>query len=115
MQSRMLGRTSAARATNTKPAMTSVSKCFMVTWGERSFPFWNLWPLGDAVVDNLQHALALFALEHEARGADPFLAEAAFLHGQFDVLHELGADIEVEQRREPAVNGARFVPFPRAG
>src|SRR6185295_1022504 len=58
----------------------------------------------DAVVDDFQHRFALFARERQARRTHPLSAQPAFLRGQLDVLHELDVHIQMQQRREPAVN-----------
>ena len=61
-------------------------------------------------MDHGQHAFAFGTAQWQARGTRPLAAETAFLHHQFDILHELGVHIEVQQRREPAVDRARFLP-----
>src|SRR5438876_10614443 len=61
-------------------------------------------------MNNFQNASALFACERKAWGTNPFFAEAAFLHSQFDVLYEFGVRIQVEQRCKPAIKLASFFP-----
>src|ERR1051325_1597777 len=74
----------------------------------------HFWPGIDAVLDNFQDLFAFSAGERKTRGADPFGAEAAFLHREFNILNELGVDIEMKQRCEPAINVAGLVPLARA-
>src|ERR1044071_5811430 len=71
----------------------------------------NLRTIGNAVVNNFQNPFPLFAFERQARRAHPFRTEAAFLHGEFDVLNELRVGVEVEERGEPCVEIACLVPF----
>src|SRR5256885_1193115 len=82
--------------------------------GPALYLFWDGWPLRDAVVDDFQNLLPFLAHQRQTRRADPFDAQAAFLHRQLDVLHELRVDVEVQQRREPPVNFARHFPFATA-
>src|SRR3954447_22458135 len=67
----------------------------------------------DAVVDNFENVVSFGSGEGQARGADPFGAESAFLDGEFDVLDELDMDVEMKERCKPPVNFARFLPFAR--
>jgi hypothetical protein len=62
-------------------------------------------------VNHFENLLALFASEREARRAHPLRAKAGLLHGQFDVMHELGMRIQVQERREPSVDFARGFPI----
>src|SRR3569833_649918 len=55
------------------------------------------------VLDDRRDALALLALEGEARRAHPLAALAGHLVGELDVLDQLGRDVEVQQRHKPAV------------
>jgi len=75
----------------------------------------NLRALGDAVVDHLEHGVALGAGERQTRGSRGLAAEAAFLDGELDVLHELDVGVEVEQRHVPAVNFAGLFPLAGGG
>src|SRR5262245_34770659 len=61
------------------------------------------------MADDAQHVFAFLADEGQARRADPFLAQAGFLLRELDVLDELGMHIELEKRREPAVEGEGFL------
>src|SRR5689334_7517176 len=71
----------------------------------------QLWTPLDSLVNHFQDLPALFANERQARGAHPFVAKAALLNGELDVLNELGVNIQMQQRREPLINLARTVPF----
>ena len=63
-------------------------------------------------MDYVEDTLPLRANEREARGADPFCAQTALLHGQLDVLDKLGMGVQMKQRSEPAVNLPGLLPIP---
>ena len=65
-------------------------------------------------MDDAQNPFPLHADQRQARRADPFGAQPAFQHRELDVLHEFRVRVEMQQRREPAVNLARLVPFASA-
>ena len=76
-----------------------------------SFSLRHFWSACDAVVDDFQDALSFGPGQRQSWCPRPFRTEAAFLHGQLNVLHEFGMHIEVQQWREPAVNLPRLFPL----
>src|SRR6516164_1016626 len=66
-------------------------------------------PGGDRTSNNSNDSVSLFADQRQARRADHFGAVTAFGGGELDILHELDMGVEVEQRRVPLIDFARFV------
>ena len=66
-------------------------------------PSLRLRPAVDRLLDDRGDALALLALQRQARRAHPLAAFAGHLVGELDVLDELGRHIEMQQRHEPAI------------
>src|SRR5438093_5483173 len=85
-----------------------------ITWMRCIRCLRKLWTVLDAVVDNLQDRFPFLSHQWHARRAHPFSSETAFLHGQLDVLDKFDVRVQMQQRREPAVDRARFVPTSRA-
>src|SRR5689334_22385032 len=69
----------------------------------------QLGPVGDGGLVETEDALALFAFQRQAWGADPFGAEAGHGLADLDVLDELHMRVQVQGRREPAVDRTGFV------
>src|SRR5215469_17494363 len=70
------------------------------------------WARRDGMADDGQYLFAFRTLERETRRADRLGTETGFRHREFDVLHEFDFSIEVQERRVPAVEFARFRPAP---
>ncbi len=76
---------------------------------------YELGPCRDPAAYDTQDSFSLLTFQHEPGGPDHLRAQAAFLHGELDVLDELHVGIEVQQRRVPAVNLDGLVPSSRCG
>ena len=75
----------------------------------------NAWPIPDPVMNDLQHLPPFHTRQWQPWRAHPLGAEPAFLDGELDVLDELGVGVEVEERREPAVDLAGAIPVAAQG
>src|SRR5262249_13613312 len=64
----------------------------------------------DCFPDDTEHLLTFSAFERKSGGTHRLAPETALLHRQFDILHELDMGVEVQEWREPAVEGASLVP-----